>query len=199
MADYQSSNYQKYKNPNPVQHWLIVRFYTAILELLVKINYGSLLDAGCGEGLSIQKIMSENHDFHIYGMDLSLPAIKLAKNLHNQLIFIQGNVLNLPFKDKSFELVICLEVLEHLERPEQGLSELLRVSGGFILLSVPNEPYFRIANLLRGKNLSRWGNDSGHIQHWSANGFITYISHQTRVIAWRGSFPWIIVLCQNHL
>lgn len=165
--------------------------------MMAKTNGSSLLDAGCGEGLSIQKILRNRHEFRIYGMDLSFPAVQLAKNLHNQLMFIQGSVLNLPFNDESFQVVICLEVLEHLEKPEQGLRELSRVSGRFIFLSVPNEPYFQIANFLRGKNLSRWGDDTGHLQHWSSNGFIKFINQQIKVIAWRNSFPWTIALCQK--
>lgn len=197
MADYQSSNYQKYKNPNPIQRWLIERFYNTIIDMIAKTNGNSLLDAGCGEGLSIQKISRKKQEFRIYGMDLSFPAIQLAKNLRIQSMFIQGNVLNLPFKDESFQVVICLEVLEHLERPDQGLRELSRVSGRFVLLSVPNEPYFQIANFLRGKNLSRWGDDIGHLQHWSANGYIKFINRQIAVIANRTSFPWTIALCQK--
>ena len=197
MSNYHSSNYQKYKNPNPVQRWLINRFYNATIEMMAKTNGNPLLDVGCGEGLSIQNISRKKQEFRTYGMDLSFLAVQLAKKLHNQSMFIQGNVINLPFKDESFQLVICLEVLEHLEKPEQGLRELSRVSGSYILISVPNEPYFQIANLIRGKNISRWGNDIGHLQHWSAKRFIKFINHQTKVIAWRTSFPWTLVLCQK--
>ncbi len=199
MVDYQSSNYRKYNNPNPIQRWLINRFYNSITGMLSSVNYDTLLDAGCGEGLAIQKIVDKKQDFHFYGIDLSIPAMTIAKRFTHRSSFIQGNVINLPFQNKSVELVICLEVLEHLENPKQCLAELSRVSGSYILLSVPNEPYFRIANLLRGKNLSRLGNDVGHIKQWSANGFIKFISPYIRIISWRVSFPWIIVLCQNRL
>jgi hypothetical protein len=57
--------------------------------------------------------------------------------------------MNLPFKLESRQLVICKQVFEHLEKLEQCLNELLRVSGSFILLRVPDDLYFRITNLLR--------------------------------------------------
>jgi 2-polyprenyl-3-methyl-5-hydroxy-6-metoxy-1,4-benzoquinol methylase len=199
VVNYQSGNYQKYKNPNPIQRWLILRFYNAIIDIIAKINGDSLLDAGCGEGLSIQKIARKRQEFRIYGMDLSFTAIQLAKKIHNQSIFIQGSILNLPFKDDSFQVVICLEVLEHLEQPEQGLREISRVSESFILLSVPNEPYFKVANFLRGKNLLRWGDDIGHLQHWSAIGFINFINRHTKVLSWQTSFPWTIALCKKTI
>jgi 2-polyprenyl-3-methyl-5-hydroxy-6-metoxy-1,4-benzoquinol methylase len=199
VFDYQSSNYQKYKNPNPLQRWFILRFYNAIEDMISKTGQNSFLDAGCGEGLSIQNITRKGQEFNVYGIDSSFFAIQVAKKIHSRFTFIQGDVLNLPFKDSSFKLVICLEVLEHLEEPEQGLKEILRVSEKFMLLSVPNEPYFRAANFLRGKNLSRWGDDIGHLQHWSIKGFIKFISQQTNVMTCRVSFPWIIALCQKRI
>jgi 2-polyprenyl-3-methyl-5-hydroxy-6-metoxy-1,4-benzoquinol methylase len=165
--------------------------------MMAKANGAPFIDAGCGEGLAIQKILRNEQKGRVFGMDLSLLAVKLAKKIHHQSMFVQGSILDIPFKDESFPVVVCLEVLEHLENPDQGLKELLRVSGGFILLSVPNEPYFRIANFLRGKNLSRWGNDIDHLQHWSAIGFIKFVNQHTKVIAWRTSFPWTIALCQK--
>jgi ubiquinone/menaquinone biosynthesis C-methylase UbiE len=199
VANYLSSNYQKYQNPNPIQRWMISRFYSAIRQMITKTDGKSLLDAGCGEGLSIKNIKKERQFSRIYGIDLSLPAIKLANKINTQSMFIQGSVLNLPFKDESFGVVICLEVLEHLEKPEQGLREILRVTSRYILLSVPNEPYFQIANFLRGKNLTRLGDDIGHIQHWSAHNFISFMSQHTQVLFWRTSFPWTIALCQKRL
>jgi 2-polyprenyl-3-methyl-5-hydroxy-6-metoxy-1,4-benzoquinol methylase len=198
VTNYQSGNYQKYQNTNPIQRYLIDRFYIAIMDMIAKANGNSLFDAGCGEGLSIQRIFRKEQEFRIFGMDLSFPAVQLAKKIHNQSMYVQGSVLDIPFKDESFPIVVCLEVLEHLENPEQGLRELLRVSGSFILLSVPNEPYFQIVNFLRGKNLSRWGNDIGHLEHWSSNGFINFITQQTKVLFWRTSFPWTIALCKKR-
>ena len=92
-------------------------------------------------------------------------------------------------------MVICTEVLEHLENPELALMELKRVSKKYILLSVPNEPFFMLANLLRGKNISRWGNDIEHINHWSFWSFQSFIKSKGVNIAKKFfPFPWTIVL-----
>jgi hypothetical protein len=65
-------------------------------------------------------------------------------------------------------------------------------------LSVPHEPLFRGANFLRGKNMQDWGNDPGHVNHWSAQGFAQFVGQQCRVVEQRQSFPWTLVLCQSR-
>jgi 2-polyprenyl-3-methyl-5-hydroxy-6-metoxy-1,4-benzoquinol methylase len=198
VGNYQSGNLQKYKNPNPLQQWLLRRFFIAINDLLPNTNWAPLLDAGCGEGLSIEKIAANRHVYPVYGLDLSFRSIQLAQKIVPQSLLLQGSVLALPFNNESFQVVICLEVLEHLDEPANCLQELLRVAKGYVLLSVPNEPAFQVANFLRGKNLSRLGNDIDHLQHWTARKFIRFVQQYTQVIAWRTSFPWTIALCHKE-
>ena len=62
-------------------------------------------------------------------------------------------------------------MLEHLERPRDALAEMSRVAGRALLLSVPNEPGWRISHMLAGKNLRALGNTPGHINHWSKRAF----------------------------
>lgn len=68
---------------------------------------------------------------------------------------IQGDITRMPFCDHSFDIVICTEVLEHLEKPGAALKELKRVAKKFILITVPHEPWFCLGNLLVLKNVSR--------------------------------------------
>ena len=197
MDNYQPGNYQKYKNPNPLQQWLIRRFFSVVADILPDTDLAPILDAGCGDGLSIEKIAEKKEIFPLYGVDLSYQSVQLAQKVINQALFVQGSVAALPFNGESFRMVMCLEVLEHLDIPEQGLLELLRVAKDYVLISVPNEPVFQMANFSRGKNLSRLGNDIGHVQHWSAAGFIRFIQQYAQVTAWRTSFPWTIALCKK--
>jgi hypothetical protein len=96
------------------------------------------------------------------------------------------------------DLVMVLEVLEHLRYPENAMIEAGRISGRYCLFSVPDEPYFRIANLLRGKNISRLGNDIGHINHWDEIAFLKLVSKNFNIIYTRKPFPWTIVLCEKR-
>ena len=95
-------------------------------------------------------------------------------------------------------MVLCSEVLEHLEYPEQAMKELQRVARKYCIITVPNEPFFRMANFLRGKNLSRWGNDIEHIQHWSARGILKFVGTYFSVRTMRTPFPWTIVVGEKQ-
>ena len=71
-----------------------------------------------------------------------------AKNIFTS----QGYLEEMPFGDEQFDLVVASEVLEHLYEPERFLERLCRLSRGPVLLTVPHEPWFRLCNLLRGRD-----------------------------------------------
>lgn len=191
---YASTNLNKHTNPNPVQQWLLARFHRAAAMLLAQTNPGSILDAGCGEGIAMRRLLAQ-HAARVVGLDGSVGALQIASRLNPRRGFVAGFLPDLPFPSRSFDLVVCMEVLEHLDDPEAGLAELCRVSHRTLLLSVPNEPFFRSANFLRGKNVQAWGNDSGHVNHWSSQAFIRFVSKHCHVTSWEGSFPWTLALC----
>lgn len=195
MTNYTSTNYNKHTNKNPLQRWLIKHFHHAAATLLAGIQGKHYLDVGCGEGFAMREVLSPREAITIMGVDVELAALRLARQTNPQTKFTVGNVLRLPFPDKAFDVTLCMEVLEHLASPERGLAELRRVTRHYLLLSVPNEPLFRGANFLRGKNISRLGNDIGHLQNWSARTFVRFVSRQCLVLTWRTSFPWTLVLC----
>lgn len=196
MTAYTSTNYHKHTSNNPLQRGLIGHFHQTAATLLADVPGERYLDVGCGEGFAMRALFASAADCAITGVDLELPAVQLARQANPQSRFAVSSLLALPFPDDSFDVTLCMEVLEHLATPEQGLAELRRVTRHFLLLSVPNEPLFRGANFLRGKNLSRWGNDVGHLQNWSARAFVSFVSRQCEVLTWRTSFPWTLVLCK---
>ena len=89
-------------------------------------------------------------------------------------------------------------VVEHVDDPEKGLKELVRVTGKNLLLSVPNEPWFMMANFLRGKNLSRWGNDIEHINHWSTEKFKKFVGKEIAVKKVIRPFPWTLLIAEKR-
>jgi SAM-dependent methyltransferase len=190
-----STNLQKHTNPNPAQRWLIERFHATAARLFATTQARTVLDAGCGEGFALNYLLGDNAA-KVIGLDGSQNAVQLARQLNPQRHFMTGDLLHLPFPDNHFDAVMCLEVLEHLDDPAWGLRELCRVSHQWLLLSVPNEPLFRGANFLRGKNMHALGNDPGHVNHWSTRSFVRFVSQQCQVHTWRRSFPWTLVLCQ---
>ncbi len=195
-ADYTSSNLRKHTSPNPLQRWLLQRFHHTAAELVARSATRNILDAGCGEGFGIRSVLAHSDATPVIGLDGSVGALRIARHLHPRRSFAAGDLLDLPFPDRSFELVMCMEVLEHLDQPAAGLAELCRVSSRWLLLSVPNEPLFRGANFLRGKNVRAWGNDPGHVNHWSARAFLRFVAAQCHIETWRTSFPWTLALCR---
>jgi 2-polyprenyl-3-methyl-5-hydroxy-6-metoxy-1,4-benzoquinol methylase len=96
---------------------------------------------------------------------------KLRRGVEGGVLFDLGDLREMPYGDDSFDLVMCLEVLEHLPDPHRGLRELRRVTSAHCLVSVPHEPFFRATNFLRGKHVPAWGRDPEHLQHWTARQF----------------------------
>lgn len=191
-------NYQKHKSKNPLQKFLINNFYATLLKSLHTIKPKSILDAGCGEGFTLAKLQKNKIAQHLEGIDISKDAIRLGRKMCPSLSFRHGSIYKLPYKDNTFDLVLCCEVLEHLEDPHKALQELIRVSKKYCLLTVPNEPFFMISNFLRGKNWSRWGNDIEHINHWSKFSFKKLVQeNRLKLLITKTPFPWTLILGQK--
>lgn len=189
------TNFVKHTSKNPIQKFLINNFYSTLVNLAKPLDPKSILDAGCGEGFTMNRLNENSVGREIEGIEFSEDAIKLGKNLFPTLKFRQGSVYEMPYKKNSFDLVVCTEVLEHIDDPEKVLKELIRVSKNYLIVSVPNEPFFMMSNFLRGKNLTRLGNDPGHINHWTFMSFIDFLKKNgLKVKIIKMPFPWIIIL-----
>lgn len=132
-----------------------------------------------------------------YGIDLNEAAISEAKKRVSFAEFKVASVYNIPYPPSFFDLVICCEVLEHLEKPEGVLSELSRVSKKYLLLSVPNEPSFSISSLFSGQYISRLGKHPEHVNFWSRKDFVYLVKKYFSIIKVETSFPWTIILCKK--
>ncbi len=193
-----TDNFRKYTSKNPLQKLLIDNFFNNLLAAIKDLKVDSILDVGCGEGFTLQRLYENKIGKRLEGLDHQKIAIEIGRKIHPHLKLETGTIYDLSFKDNSFDLVMATEVLEHLEDPKKALKELVRVSKKYLLLSVPNEPFFMIANLLRGKNLSRWGNDIEHIQHWTSAGFQRFAEKERlKIISARYPFPWTMLLLEK--
>jgi 2-polyprenyl-3-methyl-5-hydroxy-6-metoxy-1,4-benzoquinol methylase len=189
------TNFVKHTSKNPVQKFLINNFFSTLLSLAKPLNPESILDAGCGEGFTLNKLAENGIGKRIEGIEYSRDAISFGKNLFPELVIKEGSVYELPYKKSSFDLVTCTEVLEHLEEPAKALQEMLRVSKKYLIISVPNEPFFMLSNFLRGKNIPRLGNDPGHINHWNFFSFKKLLEKNgLKILETKLSFPWMVVL-----
>lgn len=117
------------------------RFVAKLAARILRQTGGdSVLDAGCGTGglcgfLEAEGIRS------ISGCDAEAEAIEHGIKRGRLKNAVVADVCKLPFADNSFDLVVCSEVLEHVPDHEKGFSEILRVSRGPVLFTVPAHPY----------------------------------------------------------
>jgi SAM-dependent methyltransferase len=124
-------------------------------------------------------------------------AVLLDRNPESSAQLL-GSVDALPFAARTFDVVTCLEVLEHLNDPRPAALELGRVARRAVVLSVPYEPYFRLGNVLRGKHLSRLGDHPEHVQHWNLRTFGAFLETSFREVRLTEAFPWIIACCRPN-
>lgn len=156
-----------------------------------------VVDVGCGEGFTIEYLRPRLPHLEMTGVDLDPDALTIASLRVAGAQFGLAGATDLPFPDASVDLVLCLEVLEHLPDPAAALREILRVSRRHVILSVPEQPFFAGANLLRGRNLRTWGDDPDHRRRWTAAGFATWAARYCLVRRVGRSFPWTILVAER--
>jgi methionine biosynthesis protein MetW len=96
------------------------------------------LDVGCGDG-AVSGVWLSQHAGSYIGVDVSSRAVEIAGGLGLDARVI-GDASSLPFHDATFDLIVCIEVLEHLFEPQLAAREMHRVlrPGGTLVAQVPN-------------------------------------------------------------
>ena len=137
--------YNKYRTGNPISRFLIGRFTSRIRGIIEKQAPRNILEVGCGEGYLITDVFSKCKSIECISA-CDLDSQQLLPQVHSLSQFYQCSVYDMPFASASFDLVCCLEVLEHLDDPASALAEICRVAKDHVLISVPREPLWRILN-----------------------------------------------------
>lgn len=186
---------------------LLDGYFKAVKELLEasgKLNSKAKMNAielGCGEGYSTQRLHGMlTGNINLHASEFVDELVPKAQKLNPKVKVIQESVYELKHKDKSFDIVFLLEVLEHLDYPDAALKEIKRVlkDDGVLILGVPREPLWRGLNMLRGKYLKDFGNTVGHLNHWSATGLVEFIEkHFGTVASRKNPIPWTLVLAKK--
>ena len=122
--------------------------------------------------------------------------MKNARARGFEIPYRTGSIYELQPPSDSASLIVCCEVMEHLEEPDRALSILASVARPYLLVSVPREPIWRMLNLLRGAYISQAGNTPGHVQHWSTRAFVRFLREKFEIIKVQKPLPWTMVLCR---
>ena len=191
--------YDKQNTKNPIAKSLMKGFYGSLNKLIADSGATDIHEIGCGEGnlsvaLAKQKKM-------VCASDFSTKIIEIAR------VNADFNKVDIKFKVASIydlkpgvdcaELILCCEVLEHLEHPHKALSILAELAKPYVIVSVPREPIWRILNFARGKYISSLGNTPGHIQHWSKESFEEFLKFNFTVVKILTPLPWLMALCKK--
>lgn len=193
--------YNKYRAGNPFVRFIMRSFDESLSTLVEKVSPLSIHEVGCGEGYWVLRWHCSGYS--VRGTDFSSSVIDLAKaNARargiNPDLFEALDLYKVePLRD-SADLVICLEVLEHLNQPEDGLRALQRIVKNYVILSVPREPVWRMLNLLRGRYIKNLGNTPGHVNHWSQRRFVELVSRYFDIVEMKAPLPWTVILCRNR-
>jgi 2-polyprenyl-3-methyl-5-hydroxy-6-metoxy-1,4-benzoquinol methylase len=98
--------------------------------------------------------------------------------------------------DDAAELIVCCEVMEHLDDPVAALETVARLASPWAIISVPREPLWRFLNLARLKYVGELGNTPGHLHHWTRRGFARFLEHRLEVVELESPLPWTMALCR---
>jgi len=160
------------KDANRVQHFemykqpLDYRRAELILKMVSSIaRRGDLvLDVGCGDGYYLYHL--HKMGYQSVGLDLSRKRVLRARERVKSSLIV-GDAAKLPFKPEVFDVIICLEVLEHLPKPKKAVEEIHQIlkCDKYAIFSVPstsNIAYF-LKKFLK-KNIGDPFTDPGHIQ-----------------------------------
>lgn len=186
------NTYDKYESTNPIERRMMNGFFEAFDRMLDGLSPAIVVEVGAGEGVVTQRLAARFPDARVIGLDL--PEAEFAPHwaeLDGPMLF--GDATRLPFDDRSVDLVVGLEVLEHVVDPDRALAEIARVCDHTAVLSVPREPIWRVGNMARGRYLGQLGNTPGHINHWSAKTFERLIGDRFELIDTARPLPWTMV------
>jgi len=191
--------YDKYSSRNPIVRWLMKNFNAALTSFVSTAAPLSIHEVGCGEGYWV--LQWNQQGIPARGTDFSSQVIDIARENakgrgYPATIFSVRNVYDLDPEQDSADLIVCCEVLEHLDDPHKGLRALQKIVSKHLIISVPNEPLWCILNLARGEYVKSFRNTPGHMQHWSRKQFLRLVFEYFEIIEDKNPVPWSMLLCR---
>jgi len=190
--------YDKYGTTNPIERRLVHGFLERLERLVDRTGAREAHEIGCGEGeLSVRLA---RRGLAVRGTDVSSEVIaearRRAAEAGVEVEFRAAGVEALDVDRDAAELVVCCEVMEHLDDPEAALETITRLANPWAIVSVPREPLWRALNLARLAYVSDLGNTPGHLNHWSRRSFVRFLERRLEVLEVEAPLPWTMALCR---
>ena len=156
---------------------------------LVRQSDHTIVDIGCGEGITLEKMHQLFPEREVFGIDFLSENIDISRR-HGCKVE-QGDVYNLQLSSKSVDFVLFMEVIEHLEDPETAIQEICRVlaPGGRFVIVFPNDRFFKIARILTLR-FREAAYDPGHVRQWTPQDMRSFLSEHGFTVAFSQNMPF---------
>ena len=122
---------------------------------------GNVIDLGCGSGTMLQELLAADRSGAkmITGIDYAPSAIQRCKQILPSGTFLQSDLCKTNLPDASFDLVLSIQTMEHLDRPADALLEMWRLMkvGARLVITIPNG------------EIDKW---EGHCNFWTIDSFL---------------------------
>lgn len=160
--------------------------YRKAKELNDQINGNRILDIGCGSGF---KLMKNFADKETIGVELE-PALSFLIEKYPERIWLESD-FSVKF-GVHFNIIICSDVIEHIENPDKLLEFINNQQFNYLILSTPAREMYQ------DKFISGSPRNPCHFREWKSEEFKEYISTFFNVVdhsvmAYDGQFPQVIV------
>ena len=134
------SEYEKMRSLEENNWWYVGR-RDLVLSFIAQIRNGffrgplRILDAGCGTGINLKHLQGYGY---AEGLDISKEALRISSERGLSSLTC-GSIDRLPYKGSVFDIILALDVLEHMEDDLSAIKELFRVlrPDGFLIITVP--------------------------------------------------------------
>jgi 2-polyprenyl-3-methyl-5-hydroxy-6-metoxy-1,4-benzoquinol methylase len=149
-------------------YWWHVAKHKLVIFLIKKFAKDSnlkILDLGCGTGMLAKKLEKMGK---VYGLDNSTEAVKLAqKRGLKKILRYNLEVTPFPFKKNQFNIILALDVFEHLQFPEKTLFEIKRIlkPNGLLICTVPSYQFL----------WSYWDQMLDHFRRYTKDSFVFFL------------------------
>lgn len=156
------------------------RHHRRLIRKLIKgLDFKTVLDVGCGEGSPLYELFSNQNDISYSGLDISEVAINFARQKNPSVRFFAIDITR-EFLSERFDLIICSEVLEHIQKDREALENISKMVKQYLVVTT-----------IQG-TMQSYEKDIGHVRNYQKAELLTKIEQVgfrvLKVIEW--GFPF---------
>ena len=158
---------------------------------------GSIIfDMGCGAGTIAKGLEKKLKANLSVGCDLSASIIKISRNETKSSLLLIGDCEQTPIRDKSINIVLMIDLIEHLQNPYMAIAEAARISARWIVIRIPIENclYHKLKKSINVW-LFEWKLHCGHLWKFNLSFIIKLLEHNNlKIIRVRNSrYPFSLL------